>query len=103
MSLRQLAKREEATLFMVLLAAFKTLLYRYTQQEDIVVSSPMAGRSRLELEGLIGFFVNILPLRTKPLGKSQLQKPIEAGSRKHAGRLFSPGRAFRKNSRGTSS
>jgi amino acid adenylation domain-containing protein/FkbH-like protein len=63
-SLRNLAKREEATLFMVLLAAFKSLLYRYTQQEDIIVSSPMAGRNRLELEGLIGFFVNILPLRT---------------------------------------
>jgi amino acid adenylation domain-containing protein/FkbH-like protein len=67
-SLRTLAKREEATLFMVLLAAFKTLLYRYTQQEDIVISAPMAGRNRLELEGLIGFFVNILPLRTNLSG-----------------------------------
>ena len=67
-SLRALAKREEATLFMVLLAAFKTLLYRYTGQEDIVVGSPMAGRNRLELEGVIGFFVNLLPLRTNLSG-----------------------------------
>ena len=67
-SLRALAKREEATLFMVLLAAFNALLYRYTGQEDIVVSSPMAGRNRVELEGLIGFFVNILPLRTNLSG-----------------------------------
>jgi amino acid adenylation domain-containing protein/FkbH-like protein len=69
-SLRALAKRQEATLFMVLLAAFKTLLYRYTGQEDIVVNSPMAGRNRVEVEGLIGFFVNILPLRTKVSGNS---------------------------------
>ena len=67
-ALRALAKREEATLFMVLLAAFKTLLYRYTQQEDMIVSAPMAGRNRVELEGLIGFFVNILPLRTNLSG-----------------------------------
>jgi len=80
-SLRALARREEATLFMVLLAAFKTLLFRYTQQDDIVVSSPIAGRNRVELEGLIGFFVNILPLRTKgsgnPLFKSLLRQVRE--------------------------
>src|ERR1051326_3596121 len=73
-SLRQLAKREEGTLFMVLLAAFKALLYRYTQQEDIIVSSPMAGRNRLELEGIIGFFVNILPLRTKLSGSDSFKE-----------------------------
>ena len=67
-SLKQLARRERATLFMLLLAAFKTLLYRYTQQEDIIVGSPMAGRTRMETEGLIGFFVNILPLRTRLSG-----------------------------------
>ena len=49
---------------MTLLAAFKTLLYRYTQQEDIVVGSPIANRNRQEIEGLIGFFVNSLVLRT---------------------------------------
>ncbi|MBI4241077.1 MAG: amino acid adenylation domain-containing protein [Candidatus Rokubacteria bacterium] len=63
-ALAGLARREGVTLFMLLLAAFKVLLYRYTGQEDIVVGSPVAARSRVELEGLIGFFVNMLPLRT---------------------------------------
>ena len=49
---------------MTLLAAFQTLLFRYSGQQDIVVGSPVAGRNRTELEGLIGFFVNMLPLRT---------------------------------------
>src|SRR5205814_7250795 len=64
-SLRALAKTEETTLFTVLLAAFKALIYRYTQQEDLIVCSPVAGRNRVEVEGLIGFFVNTLPLRTR--------------------------------------
>src|SRR6185312_662899 len=66
--LKQLAQKEGATLFMVLLAAFQTLLYRYTSQSDIVIGTPLAGRNRLELEGLIGFFVNTLVLRTKVEG-----------------------------------
>ena len=49
---------------MTLLAAFQTLLYRYTGQEDIVVGSPIANRNRTEIEGLIGFFVNTLVLRS---------------------------------------
>ena len=49
---------------MTFLAAFQTLLYRYTGQEDIAVGSPIAGRKRAEIEGLIGFFVNTLVLRT---------------------------------------
>jgi len=56
--------QEGVTLFMTLLAAFKTLLYRYTGQEDVVVGSPIANRNRSEIEGLIGFFVNTLALRT---------------------------------------
>ncbi|MDB6110672.1 MAG: amino acid adenylation protein, partial [Pedosphaera sp.] len=67
-SLKELAVRERVTLFMMLLAAFKALLYRYTQQEDIIVGTPMAGRTRMETEGLIGFFVNTLPLRTRLSG-----------------------------------
>ena len=59
-----LSHEEGVTLFMTLLAAFQTLLYRYTQQEDIVVGSPIANRNRSEIEGLIGFFVNSLVLRT---------------------------------------
>ena len=63
-SLTQLGASHGATLFMVTLAAFKALLNRYTQQEDIVVGSPIAGRNRMETEPLIGFFVNTLLLRT---------------------------------------
>ena len=62
--LRSLSGSEGASLFMTLLAAFKALLSRYTQQYDIVVGMPIANRDRLETEGLIGFFVNTLVLRT---------------------------------------
>src|SRR5262249_27082726 len=62
--LSALSRQKGLTLFMTLLAAFKTLLYRYTAQEDIVVGTPIAGRNRIELENLIGFFVNTLVLRT---------------------------------------
>ena len=68
-ALKQLSRDHEATLFMTLLAAFKALLHRYTAQEDIVVSSPAANRRRTELEGLIGFFVNSLVLRTDLSGQ----------------------------------
>lgn len=63
-ALVRLSQQEGATLFMTVLAAFKALLYRYTKQTDILVGSPIANRSRAELEGLIGFFVNTLVLRT---------------------------------------
>jgi amino acid adenylation domain-containing protein len=63
-ALKALSQREGVTLFMTLLAAFQTLLQRYTGQDDIAVGSPIAGRTRAELEGLIGFFVNTLVLRT---------------------------------------
>ncbi|HZR16333.1 MAG TPA: condensation domain-containing protein, partial [Verrucomicrobiae bacterium] len=56
--LKELSRREGVTLFMTLLAAFKTLLHRYTGNERIVVGSPMACRERLELERLLGFFVH---------------------------------------------
>jgi amino acid adenylation domain-containing protein/non-ribosomal peptide synthase protein (TIGR01720 family) len=61
--LRARARQEGATLFMVLLAAFEVLLQRYSGQDDFLVGTPIAGRNRLELEGLIGFFVNMLVLR----------------------------------------
>ena len=64
-SLEGLAQKEGVTLFMLLLAAYQTLLHRYTGQSDIIVGSPIAGRNRAETEGLIGFFVNMLPLRTQ--------------------------------------
>ena len=62
--LAELSQREGMTMFMTLLAAFQTLLYRYTGREDIVVGSPSANRNRSEIENLIGFFVNTLVLRT---------------------------------------
>ncbi|HYP53191.1 MAG TPA: amino acid adenylation domain-containing protein, partial [Pyrinomonadaceae bacterium] len=63
--LRELSRREGATVFMTLLAAFQTLLYRYARQSDIVVGTPVAGRTRLETEKLIGCFVNTLVLRAR--------------------------------------
>ncbi|MBD2093757.1 amino acid adenylation domain-containing protein [Trichocoleus sp. FACHB-591] len=72
-ALKIVAQREGVTLFMILLAAFKTLLYRYTGQEDILVGSPIANRDRVEIEGLIGFFVNTLVLRTSLTGNPNFQ------------------------------
>lgn len=62
--LQKLSRQESVTLFMTLLTAFKIVLARYTGAEDVVVGTPIAGRNRAELEGLIGFFVNTLVLRT---------------------------------------
>ncbi|AUB41615.1 Glutamate-1-semialdehyde aminotransferase [Nostoc flagelliforme CCNUN1] len=66
--LKTLSKQEGVTLFMTLLAAFKTLLYRYTNQTDILVGSPIANRNRAEIENLIGFFINTLVLRSNLSG-----------------------------------
>jgi amino acid adenylation domain-containing protein len=73
-ALIDLCRREGVTLFMTLLAAFQTLLYRYSGQEDIVVGSPIAGRNRAETEDLIGFFVNSLPLRTNLSGNPSFRE-----------------------------
>jgi hypothetical protein len=62
--LKSLARESRVTLFVVLLAGFKTLLYRYTSQHDIVVGSPTANRRPVETEALIGCFINLLALRT---------------------------------------
>ena len=59
-SLKELSRHEGATVFMTLLAAFSTLLYRYSGQRDILVGTPIANRNRAETESLIGFFVNTL-------------------------------------------
>ena len=59
-SLEALSRQSGVTLFMTLLAAFATLLHRYTSDPDIVVGSPIAGRIRVETEELIGFFINTL-------------------------------------------
>lgn len=63
-SLTAVSQHEGATLFMTLLAAFQTLLHRYSGQDDIIVGSPISNRPRSETENLIGFFLNNLALRT---------------------------------------
>ncbi|QLE40511.1 amino acid adenylation domain-containing protein [Nostoc sp. C052] len=72
--LKNLSRQQGVTLFMTLLTAFKTLLYRYTGQTDILVGSPIANRHRAELESLIGFFVNVLVLRTELSGDLSFQE-----------------------------
>jgi amino acid adenylation domain-containing protein len=62
-ALSRLAESRGATLFMILLAAFQTLIYRYTRSEDILVGTPIASRGDVSLEKLIGFFVNTLVIR----------------------------------------
>ncbi|MCI0663752.1 MAG: amino acid adenylation domain-containing protein, partial [Acidobacteria bacterium] len=61
---RQFSRIESATVYMTLLAAFQALLYRYTGQEDLSVGTPIAGRSHIDTEELIGYFANTLALRT---------------------------------------
>ena len=64
-ALTELSQTHNSTLFMTLLAAYNVLLTRYSQQDDIVVGTPIANRNHPEIENLIGFFVNMLPLRTR--------------------------------------
>ncbi|MCP4663535.1 MAG: amino acid adenylation domain-containing protein, partial [bacterium] len=63
-AVRRLSRRQGATLFMTLVATFQTLIYRHTGAPVVVVGAPIAGRSRHEIEGLIGFFVNLQLVRT---------------------------------------
>ncbi|NET37229.1 MAG: amino acid adenylation domain-containing protein, partial [Cyanothece sp. SIO1E1] len=72
-ALVSLSRRAGVTLFMTLMAAFKTLLYRQTNQVDIVVGTDIANRNRAEVEDLIGFFVNIVVLRTSLAGNPTFQ------------------------------
>ncbi|MCI0354403.1 MAG: condensation domain-containing protein, partial [Acidobacteria bacterium] len=63
--LRELSRREGVTLFMTLLAAFQVMLMRYTGQEDVVVGSAIANRTRAAVEEMLGFLVNMVALRTR--------------------------------------
>jgi amino acid adenylation domain-containing protein len=76
-SLVALSQQTGVTLFMTLLAAFQTLLYRYTGQEDMVLGAPIANRNRSEVEGLIGFFVNSLVLRVDLSGNPSFQSLLQ--------------------------
>ncbi|MBE8987838.1 non-ribosomal peptide synthetase [Nostoc sp. LEGE 12450] len=73
-ALTELSQQEGCTLFMTLLAAFNTLLYRYTTQEDILVGFSIANRNRAELEGLLGLFVNNLVLRNNLSGNPSFRE-----------------------------
>lgn len=75
--LRQLGKRYRSTLYMVLLAIYKTVLYRYTGQEDIIIGSPIAGRGHPQIENIIGCFVNTLVMRTQLNGDMEFGKFLE--------------------------
>jgi len=80
--LRELSRREGVTLFTTLLAAFHTLLHRYSGQEEILVGSPSAGRDQIETEGLMGFFIHLLVIRGdlsgNPTFRTLLQRVREA-------------------------
>jgi amino acid adenylation domain-containing protein len=73
-ALKALSHQEGVTLFMTLLAAFKTLLCRCTGQEDIIVGSPIAGRNRAEIERLIGFFISTLVMRSDLSGNPSFRE-----------------------------
>ena len=74
---KELSQAEGVTLFMTLLATFQVLLHRYTGQENIVIGSPIAGRNREEIEGLIGFFVNTLVIRTDLTGDPTFRELLQ--------------------------
>lgn len=73
-TLKTFSQEEKATLFMTLLTAFEVLLHRYTHTHDIVIGSPIAGRTRTDTEHLIGFFVNTLVLRTDCSGNPMFRE-----------------------------
>ena len=75
--LKALSQQAGTTLFITLLTAFKTLLYRYTGQEDIIVGSPIANRNRPEIKGLIGAFINTLVLRTDLSGNPSFRELLQ--------------------------
>jgi amino acid adenylation domain-containing protein len=76
-ALQTLSRSHGATMYMTLLSAFNVLLYRYSGQEDICVGAPIAGRDQQEIEGLIGFFVNTLAIRTQVSGDMMFSELLE--------------------------
>ena len=75
--LNKCAARENATLYMCFLAAFKALLCRYSGQQDIAIGSPVANRNRLEWEGIVGTFINLLVVRTDLSGNPSFRQVIQ--------------------------
>ncbi len=85
--LKLLSRQEGTTLFVTLLAAFKTLLFRYTRQEDILVGSPFACRTTKEIEPLIGYFVNAVVFRTDLAGNPSFRELLRRIKQKLPGIL----------------
>lgn len=75
--LRQLAKAKQTSLFVVLLAVYKTLLHRYTAQTDVIVGIPTAGRYERRFEKAVGYFVNLLPIRSHLDGSHSFSEYLE--------------------------
>ena len=90
---RRLSRRHSASLYMTLLAAWKTLLSRVTGEEDVLLGAPIANRNRAEIEGLIGFFLNTLVLRTDVSGDPGFPGAAGPGPRDLPRRLRAPGSA----------
>ena len=76
-SLKKLSHQHGCTLHTLLLAAFNAFIYRYTGQEDIVIGMPITGRTQPEFEGLIGFFINIVVMRTRLSGDMSLDELLQ--------------------------
>jgi amino acid adenylation domain-containing protein/FkbH-like protein/non-ribosomal peptide synthase protein (TIGR01720 family) len=76
-SLKELSQKSATTLFMTLMAAYVTLLFRHSGQNDILVGTPIASRNYQELEGLIGFFVNTLVMRTRLEGNPSFEELLK--------------------------
>jgi len=76
-ALKALGQREDVTTFMIFLAAFKVLLYRYSGQQEILIGSPTANRIQSETEGLIGAFANTLMLKTDLSGEPSFQEALQ--------------------------
>ncbi len=75
--LKRTAKKSKATLYIVLLSAYNTLLYRYTGQEDIIIGTPTAGRPHADLQNIMGMFVNTLTMRNNPSGEKTFEELLE--------------------------
>jgi amino acid adenylation domain-containing protein len=75
--LKEISRESGATLFMTLLAAFDVLLWRYSQQDEILIGTPIANRNRTETENLIGFFVNTLVIRTRLKAELSFRELLE--------------------------
>src|SRR5207245_369991 len=80
-AIKALSRREEVTLFMTLLAAFKAWLFRYTGQVDLLIGSTMANRTRREVEDLIGYFANTIVLRTNLVGNPSFRELLRRVSK----------------------